>query len=58
MLKRRLRIETETDGTVSDEFLKFLYSREICCWCNQQVHSRKRTAEHIVELSCGGIHSA
>ena len=58
MLKRRLRIETETDGTVSDEFLKFLYSQEICCWCNQQVPVEKRTAEHIVELSCGGIHSA
>lgn len=58
MLKRRTRVEAKSDGTVTDEFLKFLYSQEICCWCSQPIPESQRTAEHIVELSLGGLHSA
>lgn len=58
MFKRRSNLITQSDGTVTDEFLKFLYSQEVCCWCCERVPEENRTAEHIVELSSGGVHSA
>lgn len=56
MLKRRLQIENVSDGTVTDEFLQFVYSQELCCWCKEFVEFSDRTLEHIIELSHGGVH--
>lgn len=57
MLKRRSKIIAVSDDTVTDEFLEFVYSQTICCWCNMPVEESKRTLEHLVELSAGGLHS-
>ena len=55
--KRRNRIAAQSDGTVTDEFLKELYSREYCFWCKRFVERSERSLEHVVELSSGGLHS-
>lgn len=57
MLKRRSNIVANSDGSITDEYLKFLYNTEMCCWCNSFTPEDKRTLEHIVELSLGGMHS-
>jgi hypothetical protein len=55
---RRSLIKATDDGTVTDEFLKQIYSTETCFWCKKFVPKELRTLEHIVELSNGGEHSA
>lgn len=57
MFNRRNKIKAQTDNTVTDDFLKFLYQQEYCCWCNEYVEESLRTLEHVVELSNGGLHS-
>lgn len=57
MFKRRNNIRAKSDNTVTDEFLRFVYSQITCCWCNIEVPQEDRTLEHIIELSNGGIHS-
>lgn len=58
MFKRRGQIEAESDGTVTDEFLKNLYAQKICSYCEQFVPEDKRTADHVTPLNKGGLHSA
>ena len=55
---RRSKIKATEDGTVTDEFLKFIYSKTECYWCKLFTEEDKRTLEHIVELNDGGKHSA
>ena len=55
--KRRAKIEATSDGTVTDEFLKELYSRVECFWCHKFTEEVDRTLEHVVELNDGGSHS-
>lgn len=55
---RRNLIKATEDGTVTNDFINFIYNQEICYWCKQQIESDQRTLEHIIELSDGGIHSA
>ena len=55
---RRSVIKATCDGTVTEEFLKSVYAKEICYWCKKFVNRNKRTLEHIKELSQGGVHSA
>lgn len=57
MLKRRSNIVALSDGTVTDEFLEFVYAQTICCWCGLVTEKEQRTLEHLVELSSGGLHS-
>lgn len=57
MLRRRSNLAVNNDESITDDYLKFLYSREVCCWCGCYVSEDKRTLEHIVELSTGGMHS-
>lgn len=57
MLKRISNIKAQSDGTVTDDFLNFVYSQEICCWCNKYIEESKRTLEHIIQLTLGGLHS-
>lgn len=55
---RKSKIKATDDGTVTDEFLKEIYSRMNCYWCGLFVDEEDRTLEHVVELSEGGAHSA
>ncbi len=57
-LKRRSRITATSDGTVTDEFLKDIYSRVECFWCRKDTEESERTLEHVIELTSGGSHSA
>jgi 5-methylcytosine-specific restriction endonuclease McrA len=57
MFNRRNKVKAQSDGSITDEFLKFLYQQEYCCWCNEHVIESSRTLEHIIELSNGGLHS-
>lgn len=55
---RRSLIKATDDGTVTDDFLKMIYSTEKCYWCGKFTPKHLRTLEHVVELSNGGSHSA
>lgn len=55
--KRRGLIDVNNDGTVNDDFLKNVYAKEICYWCECFVEPSDRTLEHIEELVSGGEHS-
>lgn len=54
---RKSLLKTKSDGTITDEFINFVYEQNYCCWCDKYVESEERTLEHIVELSNGGLHS-
>ena len=58
MAKRRGLIVNQSDGTVTDEFLKELYETETCHYCGEYVSENLRTADHMTPLSKGGAHSA
>ena len=55
--KRRTNMQAGDDESITNEYLIFLYSQEICCWCGEYVPEDYRTLEHIQELSQGGLHS-
>ena len=55
---RRSKIKAADDGTVTDSFLKELFKKEKCCWCNKVMNESEKTIEHIKELSRGGLQSA
>ncbi len=56
--ERRSKIKVVCDGTVTNKFLKELYEKEKCFWCKKIIPRELRTAEHIIELNNGGLHSA
>jgi len=53
---RRNKKIAQSDGSITEEFMKELYSTEKCCWCGKITPIDKRTAEHIIPLSEGGVH--
>jgi 5-methylcytosine-specific restriction endonuclease McrA len=57
MFRRRSKKEALSDGTVTDSFLKDLYSKTHCSYCYMPVEYERRTADHIVPLNAGGLHS-
>lgn len=57
MLNRLNNIKAQQDGSVTDNFLNFVYNQEFCCWCKSFTEESKRTLEHIIELTKGGMHS-
>lgn len=56
--KRRHLKEASSDGTVTDDFLKTLYSSSTCHYCAEEIEVGDRTADHKIPLSRGGAHSA
>ncbi len=56
--KRRTAQEVTSDGTVTDVFLRALYSTHICYYCERNVSVENRTADHKTPLSRGGLHSS
>ena len=56
--KRKAAIAATSDGTVTDEFLWELYSTPNCHYCQKKIPRDKRTADHMIPLIRGGLHSA
>lgn len=56
--RRRELIRSQSDGTVTAEFLLRLYRRRSCHYCRAKTRKRERTADHVIPLSRGGYHSA
>lgn len=58
MFERRTRLKVQSDGTVTDEFLKSLYAKPTCFYCEEDTVESERTADHRVPLISEGPHSA
>lgn len=58
MYKYRTLKSVTSDGTVTDEFLNGLYAEPECYYCCKPTPEKERTADHVVPLNKGGIHSA
>lgn len=58
MFERRTKMTASKDGTVTDKFLRDLYSEKYCHYCLQYTEPGQRTADHVVALNNGGAHSA
>lgn len=54
---RKNKVKLTSDGTVTEDFMKNLYSIENCYWCKNFISYELRTAEHISPLHLGGLHS-
>ena len=54
--EKRARLLNASTGTVTKEFLEGIYSQEICTYCKKFVAKSKRTLDHIVALTKGGLH--
>jgi hypothetical protein len=55
---RTNKIKLVSDNTVTQEFIKQIYSIENCYYCNQFVLKKFRTLEHKQPLNKGGLHSS
>lgn len=55
---RRNTIKAVSDGTMIKEVTLVLLSKEKCYYCNFSTPEDKRTLDHVVPLSKGGLHSA
>ncbi len=53
---RKNKIKVQSDGTVTEQFMKELYATEICYWCQKPTLIENRTAEHVIPLDKGGVH--
>lgn len=58
MYKYRTLKSVTSDGTATDEFLDGLYAEQECYYCCKPTPEKERTADHVVPLNKGGIHSA
>jgi 5-methylcytosine-specific restriction endonuclease McrA len=55
----RKKLEKVTsDGSVTDEFVRSVYSSTQCYYCQKIVKREDRTLEHIVPLAGGGKHTS
>jgi 5-methylcytosine-specific restriction endonuclease McrA len=57
MFRRRSKKEALSDGTLTDDFLMALYSQTHCSYCYLPVQYEDRTADHVIPLNHGGLHS-
>lgn len=55
---RRNKIKLVSDNTVTQEFVKQIYSIENCYYCNDFTLEKFRTLEHKHPLNKGGLHSS
>lgn len=54
---RRENIKVVSDGTVTPEFVKSIYDKKICYYCEEPTPRKFRTLEHKQSLKKGGKHS-
>lgn len=50
-------LRSQSDGSVTAEFLGNLYRRRACHYCGASTPKKRRTADHVTPLSRGGPHS-
>ena len=55
---RRNKIKLVSDNTVTQDFVKQIYSIENCYYCNEFTPEKFRTLEHKHPLNKGGLHSS
>jgi hypothetical protein len=55
---RRNKIILVSDGSVTPEFAKSIYSESICYYCEDETPEKFRTLEHKLPLNRGGEHSS
>ena len=55
---RRNKIKLVSDGTVTQSFVKEVYSKEVCYYCKDFTPEKFRTLEHKQPLNKGGLHSS
>ena len=55
---RRSKIKLVSDNTVTQDFVKQIYSIENCYYCNEFTPEKFRTLEHKHPLNKGGLHSS
>jgi 5-methylcytosine-specific restriction endonuclease McrA len=56
--KRAALIAAQSDGTVNYKTLGALFAgSKDCCYCGAPLTARQKTADHIVPLTQGGLHS-
>ena len=55
---RRSKIKLVSDGTVTQEFVREIYSTENCYYCKEKTSKKFRTLEHKQPLNKGGLHSS
>ncbi len=55
--KRIHLCEVTSDGTLTDDVLKEIYSEKFCHYCDEYTIKSNRTLDHKIPLSRGGSHS-
>ena len=55
---RRNNIKLLSDGTVTQDFVKEVYSINMCYYCKEITPEKFRTLEHKIPLNKGGLHSS
>lgn len=55
---RRNKIKLVSDNTVTQEFIREIYSTENCYYCKEKTSEKFRTLEHKQPLNKGGLHSS
>lgn len=56
---RKMKTKITSDGTVTDSFMKTLFSIEQCYYCLKVIEDiKQKTVDHMTPLSRGGKHSA
>lgn len=56
--RRQATINERSDGTITTELMKQLFSTEICPCCDGYMERDDKVLDHIVPIKLGGMHSA
>lgn len=54
---RRSKIKAQSDNTVTPDFVKLIYNKKKCYYCNEHTPKKYRTLDHKIPLNLGGLHS-
>lgn len=57
-LRRQSIIDARSDGTITTELMKKLFSARVCPCCDGYMGRDDKVLDHIVPLKLGGLHSA
>ena len=56
MTKRREQIIAQSTGLMTSKFVSLIYSVEYCYYCKQATAEDRRTMDHKIPVSKGGLH--
>ena len=57
-VRRKDTIHERSDGTITTEFIKKIFSVKICPCCDGYMERDDKVLDHIIPLKLGGMHSA